>query len=94
MLEGIPLSLGDMSLGGLLIVQTSFIILALVKGWIVVKIHYDAAVKAAENYRTVSEKKTETIHLQAQTIHEHQVVGETVVRVMNTLQEASKEGSP
>lgn len=94
MLEGIPLSLGDMSVGALLIVETAFIILALVKGWIVVKIHYDAAVKAAENYRAVSEKKTETIHLQAQTIHEHQVVGETVVRVMNTLQEASKEGHP
>lgn len=93
MFEGIPLGLADLSVGALLILETAFIILALVKGWIVVKIHYDAAVKAAENYRAVSEKKTDTIHLQAQTIHEHQVVGETVVRVMNTLQEASKEGS-
>lgn len=88
----IPMGLANLSATGLLIVETAFIILAIVKGWLVVKVHYDAAVQTAENYRAVSEKKTETIHIQAQTIHEYGVVGETVVKVMGSLQEASKEG--
>lgn len=81
------MGLANLSATGLLIIETSFIILALVKGWLVVKVHYDDAVQTAENYRAVSEKKTETIHIQAQTILNYGVVGETVVKVMRAVQE-------
>lgn len=90
-IEGVPLGLANMSAAGLLILETAFIVVALVRGWLVVKIHYDAALKTAENYRAISEKKTETIHIQAQTIMEQGAVGKTVVKVMNTLQDASQE---
>lgn len=90
-IEGVPLGLANLSAAGLLIVETAFLVLALVKGWIVVRVHYDAALKTAENYRIISEKKTETIHIQAQTILEYGAVGETVVKVMDTLQKRSQE---
>lgn len=83
----IPIGLANLSATGLLIVETAFIVLALVKGWLVVKVHYDTAVQTAENYRAVSEKKTETIQIQAQTILNYGVVGETVVKVMRAVQE-------
>lgn len=91
MIESIPLGLANLSATGLLIIETAFIVLALVKGWLVVKVHYDAAVQTAENYREVSEKKTETIHIQAQTILNYGVVGETVVKVMRAVQDPPGE---
>lgn len=87
MLESIPLGLANLSATGLLIMETTFLVIALVRGWLVVKVHYDAAVQTAENYRQVSEKKTETINIQAQTILNYGVVGETVVKVMRAVQD-------
>jgi hypothetical protein len=88
--EGIvlPTGLADMTSTGLLITLVAFVILSLFRGWIVVKIHYDTAVKRAETAEATAATLTATNAVQAQTIEKQTAVGETVVRVMNSVQEA------
>ncbi len=84
----IPTGLADMSAGGLLITFVAFFVLSVVRGWIVVKIHYDTAIKRAETAEATVATLTATNAVQAQTIEKQTAVGETVVRVMNSVQEA------
>jgi hypothetical protein len=88
--EGItlPTGLAEMSSTGLLITLAAFLIVSIVRGWLVVKIHYDAAIKRAETAEAAAATLTATNAVQAQTIEKQTAVGETVVRVMNSVQEA------
>lgn len=90
-----PTSLADMTAGGLLITFVAFFILSIARGWIVVKIHYDAALKRAETAEAAVASLTANNAVQAQTILKQTAVGETVVRVMNSAQDAlaSSKGS-
>lgn len=85
---GIPTGLVDMSLGGLLITLVAFVILSVFRGWIVVKLHYDTLLLRCEKAEAAVDRLTETNAIQARTIEKQTAVGDTVVRVMNSVQEA------
>lgn len=85
---GIPTGLADMTATGLLITTVAFMIVSMFRGWIVVKLHYDAAIKRAEAAEANVITLTATNAVQAKTIEKQTAVGETVVRVMNSVQEA------
>ncbi|UOK18358.1 membrane protein [Arthrobacter phage BruhMoment] len=89
---GIPTGLADLSVGGLLITLVAFLIISIVRGWLVVKMHYDAALKRAETAETALAKVNEVNAVQARTIEKQTAVGETVVKVMNSVQEARAAG--
>jgi hypothetical protein len=84
----IPTGLAEMSSTGLLITLVAFFIISVVRGWLIVKIHYDTAIKRAETAEAAVATLTATNAVQAQTIEKQTAVGETVVRVMNSVQEA------
>lgn len=90
MLEGIPLSIVDLSAGGLLILLVTFLILSIFRGWIVVKVHYDNMTKAKDHWRDAATEKDKTIALMAQASIEHNIVGQTVVKVMSVIQEKNE----
>ena len=79
----------------LLVGVVAFILLAIFKGWIIVKLHYDTLLTRCEAAETANVKLseraallTETNAVQARTIEKNAAVGETVNRVMNAMQEA------
>lgn len=88
--EGItlPTGLAEMSSTGLLITLVAAVIISFFRGWIIPKIHYDTAVRRAETAEATVATLTATNAVQAQTIEKQTAVGETVVRVMNSVQEA------
>jgi hypothetical protein len=88
--EGItlPTGLAEMSATGLLITLVAAVLLSFFRGWIIPKIHYDTAIKRAETAESAVATLTATNAVQAQTIEKQTAVGETVVRVMNSVQEA------
>ena len=90
MLEGIPLSIADMSAVSLLILLVTLFVTALMRGWIVVKVHHDAMTRAKDHWRDAATKKDETIALMAQANLEHNIVGQTVVKVMSVIQEQNE----
>lgn len=80
---------------GLLITLVAFIILAVFKGWIIVKVHYDVLLKALDDNKvTISDLRetngvqARTIDKQADVINKQTAVGETVIRVMSSVQDA------
>lgn len=85
---GFPVGLADMSLGGLLVTLVAFIIISVFRGWIVVKLHYDTLLLRCEKAEAAVDRLTETNAIQARTIEKQTAVGDTVVRVMNSVQEA------
>ncbi|ALY10572.1 hypothetical protein FDH86_gp037 [Arthrobacter phage Tank] len=80
-----PTGLADMSAVGLLITLVAFFILALVRGWIVIKLHHDAllarAVAAEEANKRLSENNSKlTMAILAQS-----AVGETMTKLVDSL---------
>lgn len=86
MFEGIPLSLGDLSAYGLLVVLVAFLIVSLVRGWLVIRLHYCAMEDTMKYWRDAAKTAQETAAIQARTIEKQTVVGDTVVSVMSSLQ--------
>lgn len=89
---GLPFaSLAEMSSTGLLIVCVAFMIVSLFRGWIVVKLHYDTLLKRCELAEQTVVTLTATNAVQAKTIEKQTSVGETVIKVMNSVQEANAQ---
>lgn len=86
MTEGIPFSAADLSASGLLVVIILTFLYALLTGKIVIKIHYDEAIKGKEHWRQTALNKDETIAALTQSLKEHDVSSETIVKVMSVLQ--------
>lgn len=86
---GIPIAITELGPGALLILVVALFILAFVRGWIIPKVHYDFVVKKSEIQQGTIEKQSETISVQARTIDKQTAVGDTVVRVMSSVQEAA-----
>lgn len=84
----IPTGLAEMTPTGLLITVVAAVLVSFFRGWIIAKIHYDTAIKRAETAEAAVATLTATNAVQAQTIEKQTAVGETVVRVMNSVQEA------
>lgn len=84
----LPPSLAEMSSTGLLITLVAAVLVSFFRGWIIPKIHYDTAIRRAETAEAAVTTLTATNAVQAQTIEKQTAVGETVVRVMNSVQEA------
>lgn len=84
----LPTGLADMGAYGLLVTLVAFVLLAIFRGWIVVKLHYDTLTKRVELAEATVATLTATNAVQAQTIQKQTAVGETVVKVMNSVQEA------
>lgn len=79
----------------ILVAVVAFTFLALFKGWIIVKLHYDTLLLRCEAAEAANVKLseraallTETNAVQARTIEKNAAVGETVNKVMSALQEA------
>lgn len=89
MAEGIPFSVADLSASGLLMVIIVTFVWALLSGKIVAKVHYDEALKAKEHWRVSAQNKDETIAALTQSLNEHDVSSETIVKVMSVLQRDS-----
>lgn len=89
---GIPTGLADLSVGGLLITLVALVIVSMFRGWIVVKLHYDTLLKRVELAEATIVTLTATNAVQASTIEKQTAVGETVVRVMNAVQDARVAG--
>lgn len=89
--DGMVLPIGITELGpwALLILLVTLNITSLFKGWIIPKIHYDFIVTRSEAQQGTIEKQAETISVQARTIDKQTAVGDTVVRVMSSVQEAA-----
>lgn len=90
MLEGVPIGVANLSATGVLAFIFVMLVVALIKGWVVVKIHYDKMEKAKEHWRDTADKNAETIRVMAETALENRVVGETVVKVMSAIQEQNR----
>lgn len=88
---GVPPGIAEMSTGGLLILVVATVIVALLRGWLVPKVHYDTVVALMNEWRTTALQVTETNSVQARTIEKQTAVGETVVRVMSTVQDAARD---
>lgn len=86
---GFPLGVTEMGPWALLILVVTTTFMALLKGWLIPKIHYDFIVKRSEAQQGTIEKQSETISVQARTIDKQTAVGDTVVRVMSSVQEAA-----
>lgn len=91
MIDGLGIPIGITGLGpwALLILVVAAAFMALLKGWLIPKIHYDFVVRKAEAQQGTIEKQSETISVQARTIDKQTAVGDTVVRVMSSVQEAA-----
>jgi hypothetical protein len=92
----LPTGLADLSMGGLLITLVAFMILSVFRGWIVVKLHYDTLLARCTAAEAAVTRLTETNAVQARTIEKQTAVGDTVVRVMNSVQQArtAEESTP
>lgn len=93
MVEGLPFSVGDMSLGGLLAFVVVTFIVALLKGLIVPRIHYDDVSKARDFWRDSSLNKDKTIQTLSSSVAENTVGNESIVKVMSVLSEKASENS-
>lgn len=86
---GFPLGITELGPWALLILVVTVFLMSLLKGWVIPKIHYDYIVKRSEAQQGTIEKQSETISVQARTIDKQTAVGDTVVRVMSSVQEAA-----
>lgn len=91
----LPVGLADMTPSGLLITLVAFVIFSIFKGWIIVKVHYDVLLQALEDnkitigdLRETNGVQARTIDKQAGIIDKQTAVGETVIRVMSSVQDA------
>ena len=89
---GIPSGLADMGAYGLLVTLVAFVLIAIFRGWIVVKLHYDTLTTRVELAEATVATLTATNSVQAQTIQRQTAVGETVVKVMTSVQDARTQG--
>lgn len=86
----LPLSITEMGPGALLILVVALFILSFVRGWIVPKVHYEYIVKRSEALQDTVDTLTDTNAVQARTIDKQTAVGDTVVRVMTSVQDAAE----
>lgn len=95
--SGITLNTGLYEAGpwALLVGVVAFMMMALFKGWVIVKLHYDTLLARCEAAEAANAKLsdralllTETNAVQARTIEANAAVGETTNRVMAAIQEA------
>lgn len=91
MIEGIPISITEMGAPSLLILFIAFFVLSLAKGWIVVKLHYDAIERSRDYWRGAAEKAIDTAHLLAQANDKNSIATEATVKVMAAMQEFRQE---
>lgn len=89
--DGIDLPTGITEMGpyALLVLVVATFITAFIRGWIIPKVHYEFIVKRSEAQQNTIDKQSETISVQARTIDKQTAVGDTVVRVMSSVQEAA-----
>lgn len=90
-IEGIPLGIADVAPTGLLTIFISGFLVALAKGWIVVKLHYDSVERSRDYWRGVAEKAVDALHLLSQATDKNATATEATVKVMATLQEFRQE---
>lgn len=91
MIEGIPLSIAKMGAPSLLILFVAFFVLALAKGWIVVKLHYDSVERSRDYWRGAATEAIATAHLLAQANDKNSIATEATVKVMAAMQEYRQE---
>ncbi|QWY81332.1 membrane protein [Arthrobacter phage Rizwana] len=89
---GFPTGLADMSAVGLLITTVAFFILALVRGWVVVKTHHDALLARAVAAEKANERLSENNSKLIMAVLAQSAVGETVEKLVGSLHEVT-EGS-
>lgn len=87
----IPTGLADLGAYGLLVTLVAFVIISIFRGWIVVKLHYDTLITRVELAEATVATLTATNAVQAATIQKQTAVGETVVKVMTSVQDARAE---
>lgn len=92
MIEGIPLSLADVGGWGLSVLLVALVIVAIFRGWLSPKPHVDFLERRIEADADTIKTLTETNSVQARTIDKQTAVGDTVVKVMSSVQDA-REGS-
>lgn len=87
----------------LLVGVVAFVFMAIFRGWIIVKLHYDTLLARAVAAETANTKLAETNAIlvstndvQARTIEKQTAVGDTVEKVMGAIQDAraSAGGAP
>lgn len=89
MIESIPwTALVDVGASGLVVV----VVLMIFTGRLVPVVFYRTLAEQKEHWRKAAETLRETNAIQAKTIEKQTVVGDTVVRVMSAVQDASDEG--
>ena len=91
MIEGIPLSLAELAPGSLLVLLVAFFVLCLAKGWIVVKLHYDAVERSRDYWRDIAQKAVDTTHILSQANERNSVASEITVKTMAAMQEIRQE---
>lgn len=89
MLEGIPFSASQLTLSGLIFVMILAFFMGLMKGWIIVKPHYDDAKESRDYWRKTSETKDKVIDKLADAVSEGRSTQVTVAKVMGVLQDES-----
>jgi uncharacterized membrane protein YraQ (UPF0718 family) len=89
---GVPPGITEMGPGALLILVVATFITAMLRGWIVPRVHYDTVVAMMNTWKSTAEKALETNAVQARTIDKQTAVGDTVVRVMSSVQDAAQDG--
>lgn len=89
----VPMGITEMGPYALLVLLVATVVLALMRGWLIAKIHYDYIVKRSEELQGTVDTLTGTNAVQARTIDKQTAVGDTVVRVMTSVQDAASKAS-
>lgn len=88
MIEGIPLGLADLSGWGLLVLLVALNVVGLFRGWVVPKPFYDLQVTRCDKLETTVDTQRETINTLSEAVNKQSAVGNTVVRVVSSMQDA------
>lgn len=91
MIEGIPLSVADLSGYGLAVVLIAFLVVSLVRGWLITRLQYCTMEETMKYYREAHTKDQETISILTRTVEKQTVVNDIVVSTMTTMKRLQEQ---
>lgn len=92
MVEGIPIGVANLSAVGLLFFLVALLVMALVKGWLIPRAHYDTIVGLFNAQKVTTDRLLEINATQSQTMERQLAVGDAVEKIVDAIQDNAKTG--
>ena len=98
-LDGVQVNLGEVTIVTLLVIAlialVVFMIISLVKGWVIVKMHYDTILARAQAAESANERLSDRQMILTQTnqtlvaaVEKNMATGDTVTKLVHSIQDA------